>query len=291
VVDQGLRARVERLLSAEFRPDDLTRLFLYARDRCDGRESVQEVGDFVAHKDERTKGLITRTTRDWFENVRFAVPVIMGNKPDAQNLPPNFPDVLSAMLRRLDGPTIKGRTGINLAEAHGMVPGIIKKLVKRPSGFFSFPENSFTMKEAALLDCLTSYIVSKTAFDGERLFVDLSATLKSHSLLHKSELKAFEELRPRVSLFAVTVMHNCTVRLQDGSAVKLQATKDERNGIAIMAPVPVLRPDGSEIRISSAIFSSGVDAASHCGPELLAMQDGWPFDLELTPNGLLDKLG
>jgi hypothetical protein len=63
---QGLRVRVERLLRGNFRAEDLNRLFLYARDRCQGRESVQEIGDFVAHHDERSKGVVTRRTRDFF---------------------------------------------------------------------------------------------------------------------------------------------------------------------------------------------------------------------------------
>lgn len=41
--DAGLRARVERLLRGDLRIDDLTRLFLYVRDRCDGREPVREI--------------------------------------------------------------------------------------------------------------------------------------------------------------------------------------------------------------------------------------------------------
>lgn len=48
-VDAKSLARVRRLLDGGLRLDDLTNLFLYARDRCNGRESVQEIGDFVAH--------------------------------------------------------------------------------------------------------------------------------------------------------------------------------------------------------------------------------------------------
>jgi hypothetical protein len=48
MADPGMRARVERLVQGDVRVDDLTRLFLFARDRCDGRECVREIGDFVA---------------------------------------------------------------------------------------------------------------------------------------------------------------------------------------------------------------------------------------------------
>jgi hypothetical protein len=55
--DPKSRARVQRLLSGDFCPDDLTGLFLYARDHCDGREPVAEIGHFVAHHSERDMGI------------------------------------------------------------------------------------------------------------------------------------------------------------------------------------------------------------------------------------------
>jgi hypothetical protein len=44
MVDAGIRARVVRFLNGDFVPEDLARIFLFARDRCDGREPVQEIG-------------------------------------------------------------------------------------------------------------------------------------------------------------------------------------------------------------------------------------------------------
>src|SRR5579862_4110756 len=98
--DPGLRARVERLLRGDIRSEDLVRLFLYARDRCDGREPVQEIGDFVAHHDERTKGIVTRETRDWFLTARFFRSAMQG-AIDAKQLPSNFTNFLDASLRRI----------------------------------------------------------------------------------------------------------------------------------------------------------------------------------------------
>src|SRR5688572_6682491 len=97
--DPGMRARVGRLLRRDFRSDDLTRLFLYARDRCDGRESVQEIGDFVAHHDERTKGLITRSTRDW-QITAWHYTLRIQNALDRFRLSKDYPEFLYASLRR-----------------------------------------------------------------------------------------------------------------------------------------------------------------------------------------------
>jgi hypothetical protein len=142
MVDAGLRARVERLLDGDFRPDDVTRLFLYARDRCDGRESVQEVGDFVAHHDERTKGLITRTTRDWYVTAEFAALALNNqqlNKPfDLNKLPIDLPHFLRASFRRGFGPdhnrSLKEKTGLNRAAAEKLSSTIIKTFASNADG-------------------------------------------------------------------------------------------------------------------------------------------------------------
>ena len=79
--------------------DDLTRLFLYARDRCDGRECVREIGDFVAHHNERFKGLVTRTSRDWFLSaLNVAGP---DRHFEWKRLPPIYIEFIEAQFRKL----------------------------------------------------------------------------------------------------------------------------------------------------------------------------------------------
>lgn len=63
----ALRIRVERLLRGDLRSADLTAIFLALRDYSGGRECVVEIGDFIAHRGERRKGLITREARDFLE--------------------------------------------------------------------------------------------------------------------------------------------------------------------------------------------------------------------------------
>jgi hypothetical protein len=73
--DARLRVRVERLLRGDLRTDDLSTLFLALRDRSNCAEVVSEIGDFVAHQDERTKGITTRSVRDFFTTLKFQVQI------------------------------------------------------------------------------------------------------------------------------------------------------------------------------------------------------------------------
>src|SRR5262249_42559823 len=130
-----LRARAERLLRGDFRVDDLTKLFLFARDRCDGRQSVQEIGDFVAHHDERSKGIVTRTVRDLLTILRIQLPRFNQQprfrKPyNLSELPPNFPLFLDAAMRRMTSRIMRERTGIALSKATKMLPSIKSRLIQ-----------------------------------------------------------------------------------------------------------------------------------------------------------------
>jgi len=69
LIDDDLRGRVQRLLAGSHQVHDLHRLFLALRDRAHNRESVREIGDFVAHRAERQKGLVTQTGRDVFTSI------------------------------------------------------------------------------------------------------------------------------------------------------------------------------------------------------------------------------
>lgn len=64
MLETDLQRRVQRLLSADCRTEDLDRIFLGLRGLAGCRASLREIGDFVAHRDQREKGPITQRVRD-----------------------------------------------------------------------------------------------------------------------------------------------------------------------------------------------------------------------------------
>jgi hypothetical protein len=286
MADEGLKARVDRLLNEDIRSEDLTRLFLYARDRCDGREPVQEIGDFVAHHAERTKGIVTRETSDWFITSRIMFSGVQ--KPlDRSKLPPNFREFLSASLRRI-GPVIK-RSGFSQSRARKMLPGILGKFDTNPDGTLAVSKKH-TDDEVKLINALSSYIVSRPAFLADRLFNDFAETLKKNGLLDKKKMNEFKKVKPAVLLFAVTVMHNCVVQIGDGLTCKLIAAPTGPNGsIDVIAPVPTIENPG--IFAASPIFSTDLPVRECCEDALVAAPQPWDFDLEITSAQKLTKLG
>jgi hypothetical protein len=291
--DSGLRARVERLLRGDVQPVDLDRLFLYARDRCDGRESVQEVGDFVAHHDERTKGILTRCVQDWYISSRFHFYMMdKPQGPDPNNLPANFDSVLWASFRRADAKEISRVIGLRRAEVNQLLPAITKGLRRNLDGSMAL-NNFYTRQELRIINGLSKMLIARPAFDNDRLFSDFAATLRSHGLLGHSELKAFNDLKPVIGLFSIAIMHNSTIRLNDGTTIRLKVNDAVgAQKLTVCAPVQVSVMRGSPIFVATAMFATEIDAQQGCTAELLAIPDPWDFDIELlTHERLLSKLG
>lgn len=276
MVDARSRARVERLIAGDFRPDDLTHLFLFARDRCDGREAVQEIGDFVAHHAERTKGPITRSAREWFAIATFVAWQFDGSIHDARNLPAVFPEYLRATLRRTDM-----KVGPSRVKAGKALECAIAKFALAADGTYSLT-SSLDQKEIELLNLLTTQIVVKATFTGERLYRDFIATLRSNGLISLAEIGAAPNLASAVQLFAVSIMHQCVVVLQDDSRITLQAIATG-NRIVVSATVAV----PNSIRFASEMYSTELSPNDWCEQSLLSAPKAWDNHIELKPNGKL----
>jgi hypothetical protein len=287
--DPIMRARVERILRGEVRVEDLTRLFLFARDRCDGRESVQEIGDFVAHHDERTKGIVSKTVQDWSVIVRFR-----GWMPNQvlnlQRLPAIFPDYLRATSRRLDHKTIKMSTGLKRSELITELPSLISSLIKNQDGSYAVNHNT-TSKERSIIECLIGNTVVSAAFTGTRLFDDFLATLKSNELVRTEEIGQFSTLRHYVILFAAIQMHRCTVVIDGSFSLPLSVSGHKNSVIQVDCAVPMFFaiPNTPILNLSCAIFSTDLESNEYCEDHLLEIAAPWTFPLELSLFGRITQ--
>lgn len=291
--DQAHRVRVERLLRGDFKQEDLTRLFLFARGRCGGRDSVKEIGDFVAHHSRRTKGLTTETAQDWFAISAFTVTRFLNPLPTNENLPAIFPAYLQATFRRIQRHSAKNnrapRPRGNGVER--LLLSTIEKFERHADGTFSIIPSRHSPIEHALIKDLCSVIVNRPAFDGDELYKDFAATLTDNAILRKTELADFEKLKPAIILYAVTIMHRCLIKIDNTLSININAMVTAPSGvdgvIEVQCGVPVVN---SATTIFCAIFSTSLRADLYCEPALLALPQPWNFELEVTPNIRLGQL-
>lgn len=139
---------------------------------------------------------------------------------------------------------------------------------------------------------LGTTIFGGPAFTLERLVADLKAVLRSEGLIRKQEERQFiGELGSFIGLFAITVMHNSLIAIEDGLATPLYADPDvSLLGLSVAASVPTKLP-GRTVPIATSMFSTTLAPAMHCHPELLARRTPWDFDLEVNAEQKLVRLG
>jgi hypothetical protein len=293
MVDAALSARVQRLLHGQFQVEDLTTLFLALRGpRSGGRQAVDEVGDFVAHRDERNKGIVTQAVRDFVKMSEYQMARLEKKTPlSLANLPPEFLDVLWATFRRLDVKTATTATGLRRKELDRALSDMSKRFMQDHTGawYLAWP----IQRDQKIAHGLSRYLVSKPAFDEEQLFEEFAGALISNKLLKNREKAHLLSLKSTIALYAIAYMHNCTLDLGNGTKASLAAMPNSDGKIAVCVTVPIQDPKIKRLAFRAPIFATSIAHSNECcAPELLnePKPHVWEFDLELTNDKKLSKL-
>jgi hypothetical protein len=295
MVDVVLRTHVERLLKGDLRLESLTTLFLALRERCDGREAIREIGDFVAHRADRNKGITTEEVRDFFAILQFTIwKLTLPPEPDPlpiylRELPPCFDRAMLATLKRIDNHTLRNYR-LKRNEADQLLTGLLKNnIVVTPEGTRRLGGNG-DERHFPLLNCLTLFLVSRPAFDETRLFEEFLATLKSNLLIKNDEIKRFRELKSYLTLYAIAYMHQNSIDLGDGHRSVLCASISTKGNLVIYAKCKA-NFHGQVRTWCCTIFDTSLDAKAYCDPDIVRdLSEGKEFPIELTTKSKLVKL-
>jgi len=282
LANAALRARVERLLANDVRLDDLTNIFLYIRNGCPS-ETVREIGDFVAHSDVRTKGLVTETAKDWLTMYEYQdwirSNVIPNRAVDLSRRPPNTIPFLRASLRHNDDSLLLEITGLSRIAAKQVLQKLLKQFEPNPDGTLKFTGVTVS-REYLLLSFLSRFNLYGATFSDSQLFEDLKSHLYSIGALKRNEMASFDLIRPIISLFALSKMHNVVLKTR-GSENKLVTKVRHGNRIMVVLIEGVFW---------GRVFDTSIDPELYCEPELLSRTQPWCCDIELKPSLKLGRL-
>jgi hypothetical protein len=290
VGDAALRIRVQRLLRGELKVDDLTALFLALRDRAGGRQSVVDVGAFVAHRNERNKGYVTEAVRDFFVRIRFVIEA-RERRLTAYDLPSYTSEFLQASARHMDYRAAKGGSRFTRVSVTKALPRLLSHIRKSDGRCFLWP--SASQEDLELFDFLTATHTFKPLFTEESLFRDLCGALLENGLLLRTEILALLPMSGAVALFALSHMHQCIVDLGDGIKGRLDASPfgGGSDKIAVIATVPAM--DSKRVSMAHAIFLTDRTAAADCVTGMTAASPNpvWPYPVELGSDKKMRPLG
>ncbi|WP_312808434.1 hypothetical protein [Agrobacterium cavarae] len=282
MLDEDLKHRARRLIAGDFRSGDLDRLFLGQRDRAWGRACFREVGDFVAHRDTREKGLITQVGRDVFTSVDVWSLKMRGRAPSWTDIA----RAAEANLRLASDEQIRSGCGCQRGAAKKRIQSALTKIDRQEAP---------TEPEIRALEYLGNRFIWKPAFTSNQLLTEFRDVLTLNGFIGKADAPALENAKAFISLYALAVMHGSAIVLEGGDKAKLFAGFANRGRHLEVKVEIVFNELGKPLMAPVCLFLTDLSSEEHCELELTTMADPvllnhWDFPIEVGAANLLVRL-
>jgi len=256
LIDDDLRGRVQRLLAGSHQVHDLDRLFLALRDRAHNRESVREIGDFVAHRAERQKGLVTQTGRDVFTSIDVWSLSFRGQKTSLEDIA----RAAWANFRLAPDNQLEAGCGFQRGTIKGRLKSGLPKLERG---------EALSAQELKIIEYLGNHFIWKPAFTDEQLFAEFRDVLSLNSILVDADIPALAGIKTFLTLYAICCMHGSAIVLENGIRAELRAgffNRERRLEVKMQirfddAPKPIMAP--------VCLFLTSLQPEDYCEAQLL----------------------
>ncbi|PSM17365.1 hypothetical protein [Nitratireductor sp. StC3] len=283
MLDEDLRHRARRLMAGDRRVADLDRLFLGLRARAGFQACFREIGDFVAHRDTREKGLITQVGRDVFTSVDVWSSKMRGREPTWADIA----RAAHANFRLASDEQLKAGCGCKRSSAKQRLQRALVKVEqgKRP-----------TDKEVQTLDYLGNRFIWKPAFTAAQLAAEFIEVLLRTGITKPGDGGFSEETRTFLALYAIALMHGSAIILADGRRGRLFAGFANRQRHLEVKVEIIFNELSKPLMAPICLFLTDLSPEENCSPTLLQSSDPvlpshWNFPLDLGPDGKLDRVG
>lgn len=267
-----LRLLAQRLADGSGSPADLQRVFLGLRSYDFGNAVFREIGDFVAHSDERDQGVVTDRARDFMRVFRMML-MNLGRLPSKLSH-----DELAATLRS----ALRVRSDAGLSKSLGysreIANSVLGALIRKIGGVDGGPVQilrALTQREGALLSELLGVMEFTTAITEEDLLAGFKFVLRKNGVISEPEL--LNHLGPELSAFAVSYMHRAHILSPEGDELALYTvvSATEIHVIARVVKASTSMPDISGDAMPIFMFNSQTPPHTICEAEMFG-QDGGP---------------
>lgn len=280
MLTQELRTRAKRIVDGTAATIDIDRIYLALRSHRKASSPFREIADFIAHRDERDKGITTDVGRDVFTSVSVWSLGLRDKTPTWNDLV----HAAQANLRLASDEQIKNGCGCNRQTA---TTRLSKALKKRESGIV------LKKSEAEALEYFGNRFIWKPALRAACLLADFRETLIDADLIDASETFR-PEVQPLLALHAVAVMHGSKIRVADDICADLfagYANKDKHLEVKVEFE---FRDWVKPITIPICMFLTELSAADVCEGELISERDvmfnSWSFSIEVGSHGKLQRM-
>lgn len=282
LLDEDLRQRARRLIAGDYRIGDLDRLFLGQRSRAGHCACFREIGDFVAHRDTREKGLITQVGRDVFTSVDVWSLQLRGLKASKADIK----RAAQANLRLATDEQLLAGCGHRRATAHKKLERALTKIDRG---------QSLTDDECQVLLYLGNRFIWKPAFTSGQLCLEFREVLLRNGIVEKADAQALDNAKAFICLYALALMHGSSIVLDSGQKARLFAGFANRFGHLEIKVEIVFHERSKPVFSPVCLFLTDLYPNDHCEPDLIpptppVLPNHWDGPIEIGTNGRLTRM-
>lgn len=296
---------VTRIESGNFDENDVDSLFMKLRAYSYGFSVFREIADFVAHNDNRDRGLAKQSLENMYLSMRFFLEFNATKK--SLDLSKPFPIWIKKLMILQVGKCEKGA----LKEKFNVNPERLVKRIKKhfkedaESGLVIWSKEGINGNTLKAIQYVMSFISGRAAFTQDDLIQDLIGVLKKNRI--DFDPLVFEGLSDKITVCVLLLLHKtqfeigghktafCSVAAEK-SCIPHNVQYVDTNGnpvdhheffgsLSVTGTVFVER-DGKDLGVSHSVMSTNLDAETWCSQKLMRIEP-WADD---NPNSLCKKL-
>jgi hypothetical protein len=293
-----LARRVDRLLAGTGTTRDLDVLFLWLRGPFYGRRAVRDIGDFVAHSDERQKGFAWEGIERFSSMMDFNIPRWRAAGRPPSNEAEAFKRSIRSAFASHSAAEVRKSIGVSRDRAKKVLTDLLEAIVSVIGDRVNMSRQP-TQLEQKIIQTYSSFLRVRNSFDDIQLVTEFEECLQKNGLLNASQTLP-DKIASLIALYAVEKMHLAHIVLPEGKTVVLRAgiwpdsdRPDYQYALAVSAFVPVIDEDWHATMMYP-VYLTHLDPAKHLDPALLPedLDKGahWDAPLEIGVSGRLQML-
>jgi hypothetical protein len=258
------------MLRGDHSPEHFGKLFLWLRERSYGCAAIREIGDFVAHSDERVKGAVTDQVRGFCGYLRYIIPTVP-QRLSLSDLPARTPETARATFNIFTTALIKKETGLKVKDAKAALESALSKMIKKADGHYSMSE-TIIQDELNVLNCTLTILSAEPAFTDDDLWKQFCRVMEKNGLARPEQKRDMENLKVPLVLYAMTAMHLTDIVAADDLRVTLRAGIQE-GMLCVYGGTECTRSDGIELGFHAAMLLTSLKASDWCDASLPVSED------------------
>lgn len=236
-ITEEIVLRAGRFLEGRSRPDDLDRLFLFLRSTAPRNSLVGDLGDLVAHRHEKDKGVVFNFSHASFWSMYLATRRIASdNEADFLRYPPEILRESAWGTVRVFGSESRKQFGVTSSDAEKIIDRVCSQLALAKAGM----HQNIAYEDWETFTSILSISRVRCEFSDDQLVNEFIRVAMGTQLYRGNAPRYIRAQRQYLAAWATALMHGCVVELGHGQQGMLRARATPSDEIAIFMEADVI---------------------------------------------------